>query len=136
MTIKELSQLYWLHREIEDMQRRLDETESRAQSPSGPNLSGMPSGGAGSSKVESGAIECASLRSSIEQAQQRYIAEQTKLLKYIDSIPDSRTRQIFRARFFDYESWAEVAQIIGKGATASSVRKACQRYVQDGAIIY
>lgn len=36
MTIKELSQLYWLNREIEEDKRRLDELEAMTTSPKSP----------------------------------------------------------------------------------------------------
>lgn len=42
MTIKELSQLYHLNREIEMDKRRLDELELLASSPKAQNLDGMP----------------------------------------------------------------------------------------------
>ena len=44
MTIKELSQLYHLNREIEMDKRRLDELELLASSPKAQNLDGMPHG--------------------------------------------------------------------------------------------
>ena len=42
MTKKELSQLYWLKREIEEDRRRLDELEAIAASPASPRYDGMP----------------------------------------------------------------------------------------------
>ena len=42
MTIKELSQLYWLNREIEEDKRRLDELEAMTTSPKSPKYDGMP----------------------------------------------------------------------------------------------
>ena len=44
MTIKELSQLYYLKREIDMDKQRLNDLRQIAASPSTPNLSGMPRG--------------------------------------------------------------------------------------------
>ena len=42
MTVKELSQLYWLNREIEMDRRRLEELELLTASPRPQNFVGMP----------------------------------------------------------------------------------------------
>jgi len=52
------------------------------------------------------------------------------VIKYICSIPDSLTRQIIKYRSCDLMTWREVAEMIGAGYTAESVRQIYSRYVR------
>lgn len=51
--------------------------------------------------------------------------------KFIDGIPDSRTRRIFRHRYLDNMTWVQVAHCIGKNATDESCRKAHDRFLEE-----
>lgn len=128
MSIKELSQLYWLNREIEELKRRAAEIERRAASPSSLDLSGMPKGG-GAGKVEAGAIECADIYVQITAMQKQCEIERVRLMEYINSIPDSFLRQVFRARFLDCQSWNRIADSIPGKYTGSSIRKVVVRFL-------
>lgn len=132
MTIKELSQLYWLNREIVDLQRRAADIEDRTGSPSSPDLSGMPKGGgAGAGKVEAGAIECADLYAQITEMRRKCELERERLTVYINSIPDSFLRQIFRYKFLDCMTWEAVAGMLPGVYTGSGVRKKVARYLDE-----
>ena len=58
--------------------------------------------------------------------------ERIRLERYITTIPDSLTRQIFEDRFVSLMSWDEVAMDIGggRGCTADRVKKICYRYLK------
>ena len=130
MTLKELSQLYWLNREIEADQRRLDELERMIGSPSSPQLTGMPHApNNNESKVERLVAEIVDLRAIIAARQIQCIHERARLERWISEIPDSLTRQIFHLRFSECLSWAAVAQRIGGGNAEASVKKRCYRYL-------
>lgn len=132
MTIKELSQLYWLNHEICDLRKRIAETEARTGSPSSPDLSGMPKGGGfGTGKVEAGAIECADLYAQLVKMERDCEQERERLTKYIDSIPDSFLRQIFRYKFLDCQTWEAVAGKLPGVYTGSGVRKKVTRYLDE-----
>ena len=74
MTVKELSQLYWLNREIEQDQKRLEELEYKASSPSGPNLTGVPSAkGFTQSKIERYVAEIVDLKAIIAAGYVMYL---------------------------------------------------------------
>lgn len=131
MTVKELSQLYWLTREIEADQRRLEELSQAAGEPSTPNLTGMPhSPNNNSSKVERMAAEIVDLQAIIAARQIQCIHERARLERWISAIPDSLTRQVFTLRFVDGLSWDQVAYHTGGGNSVDGVKKRCYRYIR------
>jgi len=131
MTLKELSQLYYLNREIEMDMRRLEELRAKAENPSSGKLSGMPKSPNVERKLERYISEIVDLAAIISTKQQRCIHERNRLERYINDIPDSITRMIFTLRFINGFSWYQVAEHIGGRNTDKSVSKACYRYL-DG----
>ena len=130
MTLKELSQLYYLNREIEMDKRRLHELEAEAVSIS-PNLTGMPRSPGVSDKVGRYAAEIADLKGIIEAKIQQCTYERNRLERYIMDIDDSLLRQIFTYRFINGLPWRQVADSIGGGNTAGSVKMMCYRYLKQ-----
>lgn len=130
ITIKDLSQLYYLNREIERDKRRLAELETAAQSCTA-KITGMPSGGGAGDKIGRYAAEIADLREIISLNIHRCWYELSRLNRYIASIDDSLTRQIFTLRFVNGLPWQQVAWSIGGDNTADGVRKVVARYVQN-----
>ena len=129
MTLKELSQLYYLNREIEMDKRRLQELEARAL-PGGQTLTGMPHSSGVTDKVGEYAAEIADLRGIIEAKHQQCLYERSRLERYISGIDDSLTRQIFTYRFVNGLPWEQVAACIGGGNTGDGCRKAVRRYLE------
>ena len=129
MTLKELSQLYYLNREIEMDQRRLRELEAKAL-PGAQVLTGMPHGSNVADIVGRYAAEIADLRGIIEAKHQQCLYERSRLERYIADIDDSLLRQVFTYRFVNGLPWLQVAACIGGGNTADSVRMACYRYLE------
>lgn len=131
MTLKELSQLYYLTREIEADQKRLDELSRTAYAPSTPSLSGMPRAPHSvDSKVERLAAEIVDLQAIIAARQIQCIHERARLERWINEIPDSLTRQIFQYRFAECMTWDRVAMHIGGGNTVDGVRQRVYRYLK------
>ena len=130
MTIKELSQLYYLNLEIETDQKRLVELQARATSPSVPGLDGMPRSRSFDSAVERIAVEIASIEKILAEKQQRCISERNRLERFISDIDDSLLRMIFRLRFVDGLDWLEVARCIGGGNTAKNTSLQVYRYLK------
>jgi hypothetical protein len=159
MTIKELSKLYDLNREVEALQKRLagieweiqlDEErlrslEAQCGAIASPGYDGMPHGSSGGNKLESEAIELVDLRNAIARkkalrsecamtihAQEILcLTERNRLERYIASVPDSLTRQIMALRFINGLSWWQVAYSIGGNNTGDSVRMNVKRYLQS-----
>lgn len=131
MTLKELSQLYWLNREIELDKERLAELERGLYSiRSSGDVSGLPGGGLPgfNNKIERYVEEVVDLQMIITAKQQQCIHERNRLERWIADIPDSLNRQIFTLRFINGLSWLQVAAHIG-GNTEASVKMACYRYL-------
>ena len=129
MTLKELSQLYYLNREIERDKRRLQELEVKAL-PGAQVITGMPHAPGVTDKVGEYAAEIADLRGIIEAKHQQCLYERSRLERYISSIDDSLLRQIFTYRFINGLPWRQVAACIGGGNTEDGCRKAVQRYLE------
>ncbi len=129
MTLKELSQLYYLNREIEMDLRRLQELEAKV-GPGVQVITGMPHGTGVVDKVGDCAAEIADLRGIIEAKQRQCLYERNRLERYIAGIEDSLLRQIFTYRFVNGLPWNQVAACVGGGNTAESVRQAAHRYIK------
>ena len=128
MTLKELSQLYYLNREIEMDRRRLRELERGT----------IPAQSAERERIDGGrvdvvglrAAEIADLRGIIEAKHQQCLYERSRLERYISSIDDSLLRQIFIYRFINGLPWRQVAACVGGGNTDDACRKAVRRYLE------
>lgn len=130
MTLKELSQLYYLNREIAADQKRLDELNRMIGAPSSPPISDMPRAPHGvESKVERLAAEIVDLQAIIAARQIQCIHERARLERWINEIPDSLTREIFKCRFVECMSWLQVARSVGGSNTEGSVKMICYRYL-------
>ncbi len=128
MTIKELSQLYHLRREVEMDRQRLVALEERAL-PGAQRLSGLPGSGNVQDKLATYAVEIADLREVIEAKYRRCLAEQQRLEAYIAGIEDSFVRQIFTCRFVEGLSWRQVADKVGGKNTADALRMLSKRFL-------
>lgn len=130
MTLRELSQLYWLKKELKHCERRLAEKKATMRSLSSPDLSGLPFGSDGVSSLQR-YIECIQeIEQEIEERKNRIAEEILKIEKYISTIDDSAVRQIFTLRFIELKSWVSVAHQLGGNNTDDSVRKQCYRYIK------
>jgi len=129
MTLKELSQLYYLNREIEMDIERLQELEAKAEP--GAQRVGTRGGGYVSDRVGDCASEIADqdLRRIIEAKQRQCLYERNRLERYISGIDDSLLRQIFTYRFINGLTWGQVAACVGGNNTGDGVRMLCKRFL-------
>ena len=158
MTVKELSKLYWLNREVEMNQKQLADLEAQIERDTmelkdlragmdglaSPNLDGMPHGSDVHSPVENTVehimkMEAAlskkhdalvNLKARISARQTLIILERDRLEQYIETVDDSHLRQIFTLRFVNGLPWEQVAASLGPGYMGASVKKACYRYIR------
>lgn len=130
MTLKELSRLRWLSREIELDTERLAKLEAK-MAPGGQAFDRIPSYSGMSDKVGQLASEMGDLRDSIRKKRQRCMMERNKLETYIADVDDSLTRLTMTMRYVDGLTWRMVARRLGGGNTADGCRKRCQRYVKS-----
>lgn len=147
MTLNQLSQLYHLNRETEEWESEKDKMEralaklagysttvtgSRPEFPYTPHtiyIGGVPVNVADTKAYLEKRRELQELNKLVERKKEDCFDEYGKLLRYIDEIPDSLTRQIFKLRFINGLPWQQVAASIGGNNTADSVRMVCHRYI-------
>lgn len=131
MTLKELSQLYYLNREIERDQERLEELRAKASAPGAPNYDGMPKSPSFENRLERYIAEIVDLEAIIQAKITQCLHERNRLERYIAEIPDSLTRQIFQLRFINGLTWLQIAFSVGGGNTEEGVRKRVYRYLEQ-----
>lgn len=130
MNLAELSKLYYIKSEVLEREKRLAVLKAQGRSLQSPRYDGMPKNKSTESRVESAAIEIVEAENALSEALARYYSERIRLERFIASIDDSLTRQVFTGRFVEGLTWAEVAEYVG-GNTEASVKKICYRYL-DG----
>lgn len=113
MTKKELSQLYYLNREIEEQQRRLQELEELATSCTA-HITGMPHGSGVADKIGKYAAEIADLRGLLDLNLKKCFYELNRLNRYIASIEESQMRMILSLRYINGLPWQQIAFNIGE----------------------
>ena len=131
MTKKELSQCYYLKKEIRNDRERLERLRAEAKYPPTPKLSDEPPGPhTNEGRTERLALEIVDLEAIIAAKQIQRIHELGKLERFIADIEDSMTRQIFEYRHVDGMRWSEIATRMGGNNTPDSVRMAHDRYLK------
>ena len=126
MTRKELSQLYWLKKEIERESRRVEELEALATGCTA-GASGMPGSGGLSDKTAI-AGQIADCKTLIETKRHELVTEYNRLLHYIKDVDDAYIRNILKYRYIECLTWRQVA--LWMGGTASAVRMAHNRFFE------
>lgn len=130
MTKKELSQLYYLNREIEEQQRRLQELEESATSCTA-HITGMPHGSGVGDKIGKYAAEIADMRGLLDLNLKKCFYELNRLNRYISSVEDSQMRMILSLRYINGLSWRQIAWSIGGDNTENGVRMIHNRFLAD-----
>ena len=108
MTEKELSQLYYLKKEIKEQQRRLSELEAAATNCTA-KITGIPCGKGISDKIGNYASQIADLRALLDLNLKKCFYELNRLNRYIDTIEDSEMKLIFSLRYINGMSWQKIA---------------------------
>lgn len=129
MTKKELSQLYYLNREIVQLQERLSQLDSLATS-STQKITGMPFGTGVSDMVGRYATEIADLKALLDLNLKKCFYELNKLNHYIESVEDVQMRMILSLRYINGLSWVQVAASIGGGNSDKTVQMAVNRFLK------
>ena len=127
MTIRDLSQLLYLRKEIIVEQKQLEKLEKSVEFqelslPDVPNLCLKPT----DDEILNHMEHC---KHQIELCMKRSIQEYKKLIVYISKIDDSMIRQIIFLRFIQGLTWVQVASEIGGGNSPDSIRMMVKRYL-------
>ena len=129
MTKKELSQLYYLRREIKEQQRRLSELEALATSCTA-NVTWIPNGNGISDKVANYAAQIADLKGLLDLNLKKCFYELNRLDRFISSVKDSEMRIILTLRYSQGLTWQQVAQNMGVLGDGSTERKKHNRFLK------
>ena len=113
MTKKELSQLYWLNREIEEEKRKLRELEAAPTSGTA-QITGLPHVSGAHDKIGDMAILIAEQRDLIDLKVRQSVIEYNRLNRYIAGVEDAQMRMILSLRYVNGLSWQRVAFAIGE----------------------
>ncbi len=93
MNIKELSNYYYLDKELKLLEKQLGDIKQNPMFKSNKKM-----------KEE--------IISEIVKKQNDCINERVRLEKYINSITDSKTRYIAKLRFVEFKSWYDIADLV------------------------
>lgn len=129
MTKKELSQLYYLRKEIKEQQRRLSELEALATSCT-VKITGLPNGNGVSDKVANYAAQIADLKGLLDLNLKKCFYELNRLDRYIQSVDDPLLRQIMTYRFINCYSWSKISYAIGGNNTPDGLRIKMMRFLK------
>lgn len=129
MTKKELSQLYYLRKEIKEQQRRLSELEALATS-CNAKITGIPNGNGVSDKVANYAAQIADLKGLLDLNLKKCFYELNRLDRFISSVKDSEMRIILTLRYSQGLSWQQIAQNMGVLGDGSTERKKHNRFLK------
>ncbi len=129
MTKKELSQLYYLRKEIKEQQRRLSELEALATNCTA-KITGLPNGNGVSDKVANYAAQIADLKGLLDLNLKKCFYELNRLDRFISSVKDSEMRIILTLRYSQGLTWQQVAQNMGVLGDGSTERKKHNRFLK------
>lgn len=129
MTKKELSQLYYLRKEIKEQQRRLSELEALATNCTA-KITGIPNGNGVSDKIANYAAQIADLKGLLDLNLKKCFYELNRLDRFISSVKDSEMRIILTLRYSQGLSWQQIAQNMGVLGDGSTERKKHNRFLK------
>ena len=130
MTLKELSGVYYISKEIEEIEDEIEKLRTTAEKITSV-ITDMPRGGGVADKLTETIAKIADYQTELADALIRKTNEQIKISKYIDSIDDVTIRLIFRLRFLSLYQWNEVADRVGGNNTEASCKMMCYRYIRS-----
>lgn len=112
MTKKELSQCYYLNREIDQLSKELQKLDGKEYK--SINLTGMPHGSGISDTVGKLATQRAEIHELLSLKLRECMIARARIERYINDIDDSEMRMILRLRHINGLTWLQVAMHIGK----------------------
>lgn len=108
MNIKELSNLFYINKELKRLESELEEISVIGAT----ILDGMPHGTKSGDKVQSLVLKRQSLVEKIVRKQTEYIDEKIRMENFISNIDNPKIRLIVRLRFVEFKNWYDIAEEI------------------------
>lgn len=91
------------------------------------NISGMPHGSGAGDVVGNTVVELVRMETLSKELEQKVLEAQKPIEEWIDTVDDIYVQTSLRLRFLHGMKWQEVADTIGGGNTAQSVRMSVYR---------
>ncbi len=131
LTENELSQLFYLNKETERLQKDLRELEYY-NGYKAPVITDIPKGNQYKDKIADYVAEVTDLREIIKLNLQKIQHERSRLERYISGIDNAEIRLIFRLRHINGMKWEDIATEIGYVGqySESTVRKKHSRHLR------
>lgn len=124
MTEKELNKYYWLKKEVEDIENRLIEF--------GDGVSGIQykevdvMGSSANISVQDKRME---LVNKLLESRVSALEEYIKIESFIETVDDTKIRQIMRYRFLDLKDWYKIGELMNCDRTTAS--KMLRKYLKE-----
>lgn len=128
-TVRRLSRLNDLKREVDDLSQRIAQLEQGAAGGVG-RISGLPRSGRVGDRVARLAAVAADLRERMELRRLDCMEELGRIYDRIDGIDDSRLRLIFTLRYIDGLTWQQIAFAIDE-ADEQTPRRLHNRFLRE-----
>ncbi len=123
--MKGLNKLYWLKKDIEQIENQISElTVIKAAA-----ISSIPSGNSVSSPVERFVEKAEKLQEKLTKKLQEYIAERERIEDYIEGIKPGDIRTIARMRFIDNLDWQTIGDTLNMDRTTAY--KKLKKYLEE-----
>lgn len=122
--MKNLNRLYWLKKEIQQIENRIKELTVL----SATAMSGMPSSKKASSPVERFVMRMESLKEKLSQKYEELGAETERIEEYIEGIEDVEVRLIARKRFIEHKDYQTIGDEMFIDRTTAA--KKLKRYLE------
>ena len=130
MTKKELESVYYINKECQRWEEKLQELRNQSRAKS-PQITGLPTGkgivGDTTAKLAVAQAEYAAIIAGLLAKVQ---IKRREIMEFIDSIDDMLVREIVEYRCIHLMSWYEVADAIGGGNTYYGVKKKYYRFLK------
>jgi DNA-directed RNA polymerase specialized sigma24 family protein len=111
MRKEELNEIYWLNKEIEDLENRLQELEEE-DGLKASSFNETTKSNSNQSIVERVALKKVELQNQLYQNKLLILEEKSKIESFIEKIPNSKLRTIVRLRNIDLLTWEEIAKAL------------------------
>lgn len=130
MHSKDLSQLYYLKKDIERRERRIEELESEAERTTSL-LSSMPKSKQSDDRLSRIVANIVDEKIMVMLKTEELGIERRNLEYIIDSVKDAKIRLYMSARFIDGMTWQQIANKCGNEITGEAARIAVERYMKE-----
>ena len=129
MELETLNKHCDLVQELREAQELYKTTEAKTHG--AQSLDGMPHGTGVSDKVGALGVALADISAQIDYLEKQVAESAAPINDFICGIDDLKTRLVFRYRFLYGFAWGEVADMLGKRVTESTVKSICYDYLES-----